>query len=181
MNTEDAINRVWTEVGDVLTQGDAADVTALVDRLEQASHVFVAGQGRSGLIGKCFAMRIMHIGLSVYSVGEVVTPAIGPGALLVAISGSGSTPVTLTVAQRALAAGAKILLISSRRASPIARLAHHVLVLPAKAGESERASIQPMGSLFDQSTHLLLDAVCVLLVQRLGRTMGDLRSRHTNL
>ena len=183
MEPREIINRVWTEVGEVLAQVEEADVTLFVNELLEAKHIFVTGEGRSGLVGKCFAMRLMHLGLPVHCVGEVVAPPIGPGDLLVAISGSGSTPVTLTVTEQALAAGAKAFLIAAKRASPIGRLAHHVLVVPGKTkvDTEQSSSIQPMGSLAEQSVHLLLDAVVVMLMVRLGVQAEEMRARHTNL
>jgi 6-phospho-3-hexuloisomerase len=183
MNPKEVIYRVWTEVGEVLAQVAEADVTLFVNELLAARHVFVAGEGRSGLVGKCFAMRLMHLGLPAHCVGQVVAPPISPGDLLVAISGSGSTAVTLTVTQLALAAGARVCLISSKRASPIGRLAHHVLVVPGKSKVDtvESSSIQPMGSLADQSVHLLLDAVVVILMHRLAVKAEQMQARHTNL
>jgi 6-phospho-3-hexuloisomerase len=183
MEPTETIRRVWMEVGEVLAQVEQADVTLFVNELLEAKRVFVTGEGRSGLVGKCFAMRLMHLGLLTHCVGEVATPPIGPGDLLVAISGSGSTPVILTVTEQALAAGAKVFLISSKRASPIGRLAHHVLVVPGKAKVDtvHSSSIQPMGSLAEQSVHLLLDAVVVMLMYRLGVKAEEMRARHTNL
>jgi 6-phospho-3-hexuloisomerase len=184
MDPREVIRKVWTEVGEVLTQVEEADVSLLVDELLKAKRVFVTGEGRSGLVGKCFAMRLMHLGLPAYSVGDVVTPPIGPGDLLVAISGSGRTPVTLTTTERALAAGAKGILVSSKLDSPIGRLVQHVLVVPGKTKvdeESMTTSIQPMGSLADQSVHLLLDALIVLLMHHLGVDADEMKARHTNL
>ncbi len=183
MNPKEIIHRVWKEVGEVLAQVEEADVTLFVNELLRAKQVFVTGEGRSGLVGKCFAMRLMHLGLPSHFVGEVVAPPIGPGDLLVAISGSGSTAVTLTVTEQALAAGAKPLLISSKRDSPIGRLAHHVLVVPGqtRVDTEHCSSIQPMGSLAEQSVHLLLDAVVVMLMVRLGVQAEEMRARHTNL
>jgi 6-phospho-3-hexuloisomerase len=184
MDPTEVIHRVWTEVGEVLTQVEEADVSLLVDELLEAKRVFVTGEGRSGLVGRCFAMRLMHLGLSAYSVGDVVTPPIAPGDLIVAISGSGRTPVTLTTTQRALAAGARAFLVSSKLDSPIGRLVQHVLVVPGKTKvdqEGATASIQPMGSLADQSVHLLLDAVVVLIMHRLDVDAEEMKARHINL
>jgi 6-phospho-3-hexuloisomerase len=183
MEPKRVIDRIWTEVGNVLAQVQDTEVEQLVGELLKTKRVFVTGEGRSGLVGKCFAMRLMHIGLPVYVVGEVVTPAIGPGDLLVAVSGSGATPVTLTIVQRAMAAGARGFLVSSKRDSPIGVQVRNVLVIPGKttADEDESLSIQPMGSLADQSAHLLLDAVIVLLMDRLGVKEAETKVRHTNL
>jgi 6-phospho-3-hexuloisomerase len=183
MEANQVIRRIWTEVGDVLAQVQDEEVEQFVDALLKAKHIFVTGEGRSGLVAMCFAMRLMHIGMPVYVVGEVVTPAISAEDLLVAVSGSGSTPVTLTIVQRAMAAGAKGLLVSSKRDSPIGKLTQDVLVIPGKtkADEGHTSSIQPMGSLADQSAHLLLDAVVVLLMDRLNVKEEATKARHTNL
>lgn len=183
MEPSDAIHRIWREVGDVLAQVDEAEVALLVEELLKARRVFVTGEGRSGFVGRAFAMRLMHIGLSVYAVGDVITPAVAVGDFLVVISGSGRTAVTRTITERALAAGGQACLVSSEREGPIASLVHHVLVIPGKtrAREGETTSIQPMGSLFDQSAHLVLDAICVLLMEKLGGKETDLETRHTNL
>ena len=45
--------------------------------------IFVAGEGRSGFSAKGFAMRLMHLGYTVYVVGETITPALREGDLLV--------------------------------------------------------------------------------------------------
>ena len=37
----------------------------LTDYLDQAKRVFISGAGRSGLIGRFFAMRLMHSGYAV--------------------------------------------------------------------------------------------------------------------
>jgi 6-phospho-3-hexuloisomerase len=183
MKPKEIIHRVWTEVGEVLEQVEEADVTLFVRELLAAKQVFVAGEGRSGLVGKCFAMRLMHLGLLTHCVGEVVAPPIGPGDLLVAISGSGTTAATLTITEQALAAGAKAFLISSKRDSPIGRLAHHALFVPGKTkvDTEECSSIQPIGSLAEQSVHLLLDAVVVMLMHRLGVKAEEMRARHSNM
>lgn len=64
---------------------------ALVDMLDQAKRIFISGAGRSKLVGNFFAMRLMHGGYDVSVVGEIVTPSIKAGDLLIIISGSGET------------------------------------------------------------------------------------------
>ena len=51
-----------------------------IDEFEEiiinSKNIFVTGAGRSGLAAKAFAMRLMHLGLSAYVVGETISPAI---------------------------------------------------------------------------------------------------------
>ncbi len=63
----------------------------LTAMLDEAGRIFIAGAGRSKLVGNFFAMRLVHGGYNVNVVGEIVTPSIKAGDLLIIISGSGET------------------------------------------------------------------------------------------
>ena len=39
--------------------------------------IFVVGVGRSGFVGRAFALRLMNLGFNVYFLGETITPAAG--------------------------------------------------------------------------------------------------------
>ncbi|MGZ4892148.1 MAG: SIS domain-containing protein, partial [Halobacteriota archaeon] len=66
-------------------------VTDILAAQQNHKRLFVMGAGRSGLVVKGFAMRLMHLGFNVYVVGETVTPAVETDDLLIVISGSGET------------------------------------------------------------------------------------------
>ena len=72
----------------------------LVDCIQQAKRIFIAGRGRSGLMVNCFAMRLMHMGKKVFVVGEIVTPSIEKGDLLLIASGSGETGSLVSMAKK---------------------------------------------------------------------------------
>lgn len=61
----------------MLGQVDSRQYEELIASVVEADRVFVAGAGRSLLMVKAFAMRLMHIGKPVYAVRETVTPAAG--------------------------------------------------------------------------------------------------------
>lgn len=160
---------------------DPAQVSHFCRLIAGARRVFLTGEGRSGLMARAFAMRLMHVGYTAYVVGESTTPAIGAGDLLVGISGSGETAITLHVMNGGKKAGAQTVLVSSGAESPIAQAADFTLVVPGatkKRKEGELVSRQPLGSLFDQAAHLALDGVVFCLVQ--GQESGAL-ARHSNL
>ena len=79
------------EVTAILDRVDDAGAAAMVGAILGVERVFVVALGRSGMLARMFAMRLMQIGLTAHVVGDVTTPAIAPGDLLVAISGSGRT------------------------------------------------------------------------------------------
>ena len=114
-------------------------------------------------------MRLMHLRYTVYFVGETITPAMEEGDVLIAVSGSGKSQNVVGDAEKAKRKGLRILAVTSKPDSPLAELADVVLEIPGTvkgdAGE-ERKSIQLLSSLFDQSLHIVLDAVCLELSRR---------------
>ncbi|QYO62744.1 hypothetical protein [Leptolyngbya sp. 7M] len=56
----------------------------LAQTITVANRIFVFGGGRSGLVMRMTAMRLMHLGCQVYVVGETITPSIARGDLLIA-------------------------------------------------------------------------------------------------
>lgn len=156
-----------------------------VEALATTATVFCAGAGRSGLAMRAFAMRLMHMGRDVHFVGDVTTPGIRSGDLLVIGSGSGSTASLRAAAEKARGLGAKILLFTIDPTSPIGQMADAVVEIPAPspkaAGGGRAASKQPMGSLFEQALFLTLDAIVWLLMCRLGLNSGEMFGRHANL
>lgn len=178
-----ALDTVRREIDGVLDNVEDAAPTLAADLVLAAPRVFAAGEGRSGLMAKAFAMRLMHLGLRVHVVGETVTPGFGEADLLVAVSGSGSTAATLRSAQQVRDKGGMVLAVTTDAASRLADLAERTVVVPAatKARSATEASTQqPLGSLFDQCTHVLLDAVCLEITRRRAVSLDESRGLHAS-
>ncbi|GHB69673.1 6-phospho 3-hexuloisomerase [Streptomyces viridiviolaceus] len=175
--------QILTEIEKVLAALDDSALESLAKVLLDAGRIFVTGEGRSGFMAKAFAMRLMHLGLPVHVVGETTTPAVGAGATVVAVSGSGTTAGTVRVAEQALAAGARVHAVTTAPDSPLGELAATTLVVPAatkyrRPGEAE--SVQPLSSLFDQATHIALDVVALRLAGLLSVDNDTARKAHAN-
>jgi 6-phospho-3-hexuloisomerase len=163
--------------------------------LKAAPKLFVAGCGRSELILKAFAMRLMHLGLEAFVVGDAVTPAIRKGDFLLVASGSGETSSLLPIVQQAKKTKAKVVLITASPQSPLAALSDPVLLIPApspRAKEtaqdkkdlpkaSRQASLQPLATLFEQTLLILLDSMVLHLKRELGVSETEMCQRHANL
>ncbi len=157
---------------------------ALLDLLTRpGARIFLLGEGRSGLVGRMFAMRLMHAGLSSFVIGESTTPAIAAGDLLIAISGSGKSRMVVELAAEAVKHGAVVAAITGDESSPLAALASVTVPLrtDSKASVHHANSSQFAGSLFEQSALLLGDAVFQLLTEHLHQTADVLLARHANL
>jgi len=171
------------EIGDAIARTDAGQVAALVEAILRARRVFVGGAGRSLLMMRAFAMRLMHLGLSSHVVGETTTPAIEPGDLLILGTGSGQTRTTLATMEAAHDRGARTAAITAHPASPIARGADLVVEIhtPITGRNLPRQSSQPPGSLFEQCLLVLTEGLVLRLMQPLGTTEEQMRARHTKL
>lgn len=175
------------EVADNLSRVDPEATETLLEAIREAKRVFFAGRGRSLLMLRGLAMRLMHLGLCVYVTGETVTPAAGPGDLLLIGSGSGETTTLVPLAQQAHKLGMRVALLTIFPDSTLARLADHVVVIPGTSGKrpgnDAPLSLQPGGNLFEQSMLLLCDAAALCVAQRMGLALNDdtIMSRHANL
>src|SRR6266704_400936 len=111
----EAYGEIMDRVKDSIDHVSEKEVSGFVDLLvkEKSRRILVLGVGRIGLIGRAFAMRLMHLGFSVYVMGETITPAIGKGDLVIAISGSGKTKLAITAAEISEEVGAKVVAITS--------------------------------------------------------------------
>ena len=179
------LGEVLQELGAALDGIDPESVADLRRDILQARRIFVAGRGRSGLKMQAFAMRLMHLDLDVHVVGAVTTPAIGAGDLLIIGSGSGQTSSLIGQARRASELNALVALITIADTSPVSQYADHLLRIKAsspKLGEEAgSASVQPMGSLYEQSLGILCDVLIGLLMEDLGTDHGLMFARHANL
>ena len=127
----------------------------------------------------------MHMGRAAYVVGETTTPAIKANDLLVIGSGSGRTASLVAAAEKAKTLGATVLLFTIDPSAPIGKIADLSVKFPAPsekaAGGGSAVSIQPMGSLFEQSLFLLLDCLIVNLMARHDQTSSIMFTNHANM
>ena len=135
---------------------------------------------------RALGMRLMHLGKTVYVVSETTTPSIAAKNLLILGSGSGRTAGLQAMARQARSHDAKVLLFTTDATSPMAKLADQLVVIPAPSlgmngGERDHPSIQPMGTLFEQSLLILCDSLILELMRQTGVSAAHMLGRHANL
>jgi 6-phospho-3-hexuloisomerase len=168
----------------VLSQVNEDDITNLLSLLQQAQQVFVMGSGRSRLVMQMFAMRLMHLGLRTFVVGETVTPALRTGDLLIACSASGETASTCLVAETAVSLQAKLVAITATPTSRLAQLADCMIWLPTPTKTAKTTwvhSEQYGGSLFEQSALLMCDSLVLYAMRTWLLDETTLGRQHANL
>lgn len=175
---------ILDEIQSVLEKIDEKAYEEFISQILTAKNVFVTGQGRSGLVSRTFAMRLTHIGLNAYCVGDATTPNIDRGDLLIACSSSGSTHITRYIAGLARKANATVVAVTSHKNSPLAGQADIVIELPVQevsTNYKHSGSIQFRSTLFEQACLVYLDGVILSLVKRLNSSENEMHRRHSNL
>ncbi|ADV46909.1 6-phospho-3-hexuloisomerase [Nitratifractor salsuginis] len=165
----------------ILSKTDEKAFERFLDRLQPGKRIFIAGAGRSGYVGKCFAMRLMHLGYEAFVVGETNTPSIRPDDLLLAISSSGTTDSVVNAAKKALSHGAETLALTADTSSPLAQKSDFVIYIPSNDPKEDGSSPLPLGSKFELSALLFLEAAVSELMKHYGITEEEMKSRHSNL
>ncbi|RLF80302.1 Fe-S cluster assembly protein HesB, partial [Thermococci archaeon] len=187
------IQDITDHIKTVATSLKLEQVRGMVDAMIGANKIFIYGAGRSGLVGKAFAMRLMHLDFNVYVVGETITPAFEEGDLLIAISGSGETRTIVDAAEIAKNQGGKVVGITSYKNSTLGRLSDVVVEIPGRTKAdiptdyiarqmlTEYKWMAPMGTLFEDSTMLLLDGIIALLMATFQKSEKDMKRKHATL
>ena len=168
------------KISSILEATDDTYDAKLTQLLDGAKRIFIAGAGRSKLVGNFFAMRLVHGGYDVSVVGEIVTPSIKNGDLLIIISGSGETEQLIAFTKSAKKVGAKIVLISAKSESTIGDLADGVFQI-GKSEQYGKVLGMPMGTVFELSTLLFLEATVSHIIHEKGIPEEIMRERHANL
>jgi 6-phospho 3-hexuloisomerase len=186
METKEVAYRAAMELADTLKKIDQQQVNQLVNEIKQAKRIFVSGAGRSLLMLKGLAMRLMHLGYEVYIVGEVTTPAFLSEDLLILASASGETTSLVNTASKANKIGGKIISLTIFPESTLANLSTGIIRIPAytdKLPESDenQKGILPGGSMFEEAVLLLADSMIVELALEQKVPTDRAFEKHANL
>lgn len=183
MAIRDNLEQVLQENTKLANSIDYSNLPKLVTGIQEASAVFLIASGRSGFSMRAAAMRLMHLGLKVYFVGDTTTPAIKAGDLLWAASGSGTTSTIVKAAEKSKLVGAQVIAMTTNSTSLLAELADVHILVPAaeKKYHNGAKSMQYAGSLFEQAVLLIGDAIFMELWKIDGTPAEELWTRHANM
>ena len=161
------------------------EVKEVVELCQKANRIFIAGAGRSGFCARGFANRMMHLGFTVYFVGETTTPSIQEGDLLIVGSGSGNTASLVSNAKKAKDQGAKVATLTMFPENKIGSMADAIIKIPGVtekcADQNEGGSVQASGSSFEELCWITYDAMVMDLMKITNQTDQDLFKRHANM
>jgi 6-phospho-3-hexuloisomerase len=163
-------------IRDVLDE-DVEGTEKFVDMIIAAPKIFIYGVGRSGLIAKAFAIRLVQMGLEVYFVGETVTPIVEEGHLVIIVSYTGETMSCIQTANIVRRVGAQVITITSNDHSKLASASNVVIRIKPKR-DDDRKRLAPLGTLFEDATLIYFDGIVAQIMDKLGQSEGSMRKRH---
>ncbi|MBD3244374.1 MAG: SIS domain-containing protein [Candidatus Moranbacteria bacterium] len=175
-----------------LTSIDSDQTEELVEEIIKVNRIFVFGAGRSGLVGKAFAMRLMHLGLEVFFIGETVTPSIEKDDGIFFVSGSGNTLSVVNMIKASKDKGVKVFGLTAQKDGFLFQNADNVVYIDTENIETSGdyltmqimgsyRKVAPLGTTFESAALVYLDSLVVLLMAKLNKTEEDLRLKHANI
>jgi 6-phospho-3-hexuloisomerase len=193
MTIHTRMEKLTQKIEEQLRAIDQKSIDLFIESLTTAKRIFIVGAGRSGLVARSFGMRLMHLGFTVYVVGEVITPAIGKDDLLIVVSGSGQTLSPVVAATIAKEKGVKIIGITSNPESDIGKLSDTIVQIKGRRSEDVKRDydarqltgnhepLTPLGTLFELATMVFLDSIIDELMLRYRKSEDELRKLHADL
>jgi 6-phospho-3-hexuloisomerase len=178
------IKVILSEIEAVFEPLDESQVLALRDEILKANKIVVCGAGRVGMAVRGFGMRLGHLGLNAFTLGDSVVPGISKGDLFLVASGSGETQTIYDLVEIGKKNGAMVGLVTGNPESRMGRLADVLVRIsaPSKTKAVEGlVSIQPMTTLNEQSLGIFFDALVLDLMEKMGETHDTMWARHSNL
>ncbi|MEM3341172.1 MAG: 6-phospho-3-hexuloisomerase [Thermoplasmata archaeon] len=184
-----SIHFIIEHIDKSLSIADEKSIADAIDVIRSAPRLYVYGVGRSGLPAKAFAMRLKHLGLKVYVLGETISPAFGTSDAVILISGSGETPSVVKTARTVFKLKAKIISITGNPNSTLARLSDIVIALQIphqsdeelKEFQERKKRLAPLGTIFEDSCHIFLDGIVSYLMEKMGQNEESMKYRHATI
>ena len=180
MQHREAAHYILNQVRATVDNVDDGEVTRFIEMMRAAKSVVVFGRGRSGFVGRGFVVRLTHLGIPAYFVGETVSPPVHEDDVVVLLSGSGETFSVVVTGQTAKKLGSKIVAVTGNPASTLGRMGDLTIVLRTPTGDRQRA-LAPLGTLYEVASSVFLDGVVAELMRRVGATEETMRARHATL
>jgi 6-phospho 3-hexuloisomerase len=177
----ESVGYIQKKIKLILSSISEEDIEKIKGLFFKSNRIFVYGAGRSGLVAKAFAIRLVHLGFQTFVIGETITAPVQNGDLVLIVSGSGETIPAVMTAEIAHKLGAYVISITAKKKSEIAKFADLTLFIASTCYESKRKKFAPLGTLFEASVWILFDGIISDLLNSKKETEEIMRSRHATL
>ncbi len=175
------LKKICEEINNVDDPVNEKTLNRICQLIINSNHIYFSGSGRSGLMIKSFANRLLQLGLEVSVVGEISSPHTHSNDLLIFNSASGKSEKLIAQAKIAKNNGLKEILFTVDNNSPLAQFCEIVVQINAQSKFEHNKSIQPMGALFEQFSLLLFDSIILRLMKELNITEEQMIQNHADI
>jgi 6-phospho-3-hexuloisomerase len=172
------------ELRQVFHATTATAIDPLIKEILKAKRICLYGVGREGLMMKAFAMRLFHLGLDAHVVGDMTTPPVGKGDVLIVSAGPGEFSTVLGLMGVAKMDKARTVVVTAQAKGKAAKQADVVIHLPAQTMANDtkgKTSVLPMGTLYEAAQLLFFEFIVIILRDKMKQNPSEMRHRHTNL
>ena len=194
--------KIIAELRDAFMAIDEKEMDALLELIVKAPKIFLYSRGRVNIALKAFCMRLNHLGLCGRLVGDINTPYISKGDLLIVGSSLGFPSTIDRYIKIAKDCGAHVAAFTANPDGPLWKDVDALVNIKARAftshpedfekkelsaGEKKALELlaipsqQPMCSTFEQLILFAGDYMVLKLQKRLNQDESMLRSRHANI
>ncbi len=180
MTTE--ITEIIKEISKATTSITDKQIIEFIQEINVAKRIFVYGTGRSGLMLKTFAMRLMQMGYISYVIGETITPSIQKGDLLIVASASGETDTVCQAVKKAKKSNIKVISITANYESTLYSLQKPLIFIESATKFTiSNITVQPLGSLFEQALLILFDSIILKVVKYKSGINASMAKKHASI
>ncbi len=174
---EESEEYIITQIMETLKNSDIGDRKKFVEKILESDKMFIYGVGRSGLVAKAFAIRLVQLGLKIFFVGETITPIVEPSDLVIIVSNTGETMSAIQTANIVGRVGADVVAITASPHSKLAHASNMIIPLEVKL-DPTKSGIAPLGTIFEDTTLIYLDGIISEIMKELGQDEKSMRGRH---
>ncbi len=174
---EESEEYIINKIKETLESSNLENRSEFIDYILNSKKVFIYGVGRSGLVAKAFAIRLVQLGLKVFFIGETITPIVEPNDFVIVISKTGETMSAIQTANIVGRVGATVAVITAKGSSKLAHASNLLITLKTDSNNTI-SELAPLGTLFEDTALIFLDGMISDIMKRMGETEKNMRTRH---
>lgn len=171
------------EIAEVLDAALPHQAEAMTASILAANRIVLHGVGREGLMMRSLAMRLYHFGADAHVLGDMTTPPLGPGDVLMVSAGPGHFSSIAALVDVAKTSGAETLCVTAQPDGAVPQSCGTIIHLAAQtmANDGSAGSVLPMGSLYEAAMFVFFEMVLLHLCDVTNTPPAAMRARHTNM
>lgn len=170
------MKKIFDELHSLWDSINAEDLNVVASILaETDARVFCLGAGRMGYAVQAFAMRLSHLGLTAFMIGDTTLPRVKPGDIVIINSSSGETPTIRLLAGLAKDNGGRLICFTSNPDSSLGHMSELVI------GYKNVQTRQLMKTVYEQFSFILFDYLADEIFSRRSESQEWVEQNHSIL